>query len=63
MRPAGHHYQTTGGHIIIQTYYTVIYMCMTITHRTPLPNYSAISMDPGDWRPVSVLPLPSKITL
>ena len=28
---------------------------------TPLPKGSNISLNPGDWRPVSVLPLPSKI--
>ena len=28
---------------------------------TPLPKGSNISLDPGDWRTVSVLPLPSKV--
>ena len=28
---------------------------------TPLPKGSNISLDPGDWRPVSVLPMPSKV--
>ena len=28
---------------------------------TQIPKLSSVSTDPGDWRPVSVLPLPNKI--